>query len=222
MCHGVGWVQPLLADGKTNYSDAITCQVDGCLASQKRAFESTEAFIKTKGVNRFSTFESLEPALGITKALEAFRDIAINPDAPPLLIVYGVTGNGKTHLCEASVIEFLKRGVDCRMWAVADLVSELKQSIAENTTDSLVSRLKTMPALILDEWGQQYGTLWEEQKLEEIVIARDRADLITIITSNKELDGFPDRLVSRFSDSTKAMIVLNQAPDYRPKKKKKI
>ena len=81
---------------------------------------------------------------------------------------------------------------------------------------------KKMPALILDEWGQNYGSIWEEQKLEEIFVARERAELITIITSNLEpdqLDKMPERIISRFRDATQARLILNAAPDYRPKKK---
>ena len=82
-----------------------------------------------------------------------------------------------------------------------------------------MSGLKVIPALIMDEWGQNYGTDWEEQKLEEIVIARERAGLITIITSNLEPDKLPERIESRFRDRAHARLINNKAVDYRPKKK---
>ncbi len=221
VCGGFGFVHPRLHDGKPDYREVISCQADGCLVSQKRAFESTEAYIKTKGVSKFNTFENFDLVLGGEATLDAFKDIATNKKAPPLLLVYGIPGNGKTHLCEATIVELLRRGIDCRLYVVADLVSDLKQTIPENMTELVVGKLKNMPALILDEWGQNYGSVWEEQKLEEIVIARERAGLITIITTNLELDEFPERIVSRARDRVDARIILNKAPDYRPKKKAK-
>ncbi len=138
-----------------------------------------------------------------------------------MLLIYGTPGNGKTHLCDATIVELLKRGIDCRLWTVSDLVSKLKESIPENTTELMISKLKMLPALILDEWGQNYGSDWEVQKLEEIVIARDREGLITIITTNLELEKMPERVISRARDATQARVILNSASDYRPKKKSK-
>jgi len=221
VCHGFGFIHPLLLNGKPDYSQAIYCQAEGCIGSQKTVYESTETYIKGKGVSKFNNFDNFKAVLGAEETLEAFKDIAFNPDARPLLLVYGTTGNGKTHLCEATITELLKRGIDCRLWAVADLISSLKQSISENTTELLMSKLKKLPALILDEWGQNYGSVWEEQKLEEILIAREREGLITIVTTNLELDKFSERVISRFRDASQARIILNRAVDYRLKKKAK-
>ncbi len=219
VCRGTAYVHPLLPGGKVDYSRVISCEAVGCIVDQRRQYQVTEPYIKEKGVTKFNTFDNFKPVLGVETTLDAFKDIAFNPDAPPLLLVYGNPGNGKTHLCEATATELLKRGVDCRLWVVTDLISKLKESIPENTTELLMSRLKSLPALILDEWGQNYGSDWEVQKLEEIVIARERQGLITIITTNLELDKFPARIISRFRDATQARLLLNQAPDYRPRRK---
>lgn len=219
----MGYVYPLKADGKPDYSRVIACRAEGCEADQRRIFGLSEAYLRQKGATKFHTFETFKPVLGAEKALEAFRDIAFNPEAPPLLLVYGITGNGKTHLCEATLTELLKRGIECRMVAVADLISELKQSIPGNTTEGLISQLKTIPALILDEWGQNYRSDWEEQKIEEIIVARERAGLITIATTNLEpdqLSEYAERAISRFRDGADARLICNKAPNYRPKKRR--
>ena len=219
VCHGSGFVHPLLDNGKPDYSSVINCQAKGCLADQRNTYQATTDYLKEKGVSKFSTFDKFKLVLGAEATLAAFKDIAFNEEAPPFLFVYGTTGNGKTHLCEATLIELLKRGVNCRLWTVPDMVGKLKQSIPNNTTEDLMAGLKAIPALILDEWGQNYGSNWEEQKLEEIVIARERAELITIITSNLEPDKLPERIASRFRDRVLARMIDNKAPDYRPKKK---
>lgn len=218
VCHGFGYVHPHLADGKTDYSRAITCQAKDCLEERRTAYQATEAYAREKGVNKFSTFDDFKPVLGASDTLAAFKDIAFNEDAPPFLFVYGITGNGKTHLCEATIIELLKRGINCRLWTVPDMVSMLHKSIPENNTDQVIDGLKHIPALILDEWGQNYGSEWEEQKLEEIILARERAGLITIVTSNLEPDKLPERIASRFRDRAQAKMIHNAAADARPDK----
>lgn len=222
ICHGAGAVHPLLDNDKPDYSRVVPCQAVGCIESQRKAYAHTEAYMKGKGITKFASFHELKPVLGFTEVLQAFKAIAFDKNAPPLLIVYGTHGNGKTHLCEATAAELLKRGVDCRLWAVADLVSHLKESIADNTTERMMRGLKRIPALILDDWGQNLGSAWEIQKLEEIVIARERLRLITIITTNLELAKFEEqteRIVSRGRDAAEAVILLNSAGDFRPKKK---
>lgn len=222
VCKGAGFVHPRMSNGKADYAQVISCDAKDCVVDQRRIYQTTKPYLKKKGVNRFKSFDNFKPVLGVETTLAAFKDIAFNTDAPPLLFVYGITGNGKTYLCEATVTELLKRGIDCRLWVVADLVSKLKESISENTTELLVSSLKKLPALILDEWGQNYGSIWEEQKLEEIVVARERSELITIITSNLEPDQLgkmPERIISRFRDKAQARMILNKAVDFRPSKR---
>ena len=224
VCHGAGFVHPLLDNGKADWSRVIACKAKGCVVDRRLAYQATEDYAREMGVSKFSTFEEFKPVLGASETLEAFRDIAFNKEATPLLFVYGTTGNGKTHLCEATLIELLKRGVDCRLWTVADLLSKLHASISDNTTEQVMEGLKRIPALIMDEWGQNYGSVWEEQKLEEIFIARERAELITIITTNLEpdqLEKIPERIISRFRDKSMARMILNDAVDYRPTKEAK-
>lgn len=224
VCGGAGFVHPRLEDGKADYSRVISCKAKGCIEERRLAYQASEAYAKEKGVSKFSTFEEFRPVLGANETLEAFRDIAFNEEACPLLFVYGTTGNGKTHLCEATLIELLKRGVDCRLWTVADLLSKLHASISDHTVEQVMVGLKTIPALIMDEWGQNYGSEWEEQKLEEIFIARERAELITIITTNlepDEMEKMPERIISRFRDKSMAKMILNDADDYRPTKEAK-
>ena len=216
VCYGAGKVHPVLDNNKPDYSRVINCQAEGCFESQKKSYTETEAYKHTKGITKYASFETFKPTLDTTDVLQAFRAIAFEESPPPLLIVYGTTGNGKTHLCEATATELLKRGIDCRLWAVADLISQLKESISDNTTEQTISGLKRVPVLILDEWGQNYGTDWETQKLEEIVVSRERERLITIITTNLELKDLPERIVSRGRDTEDAVILLNKGVDYRP------
>ena len=133
-------------------------------------------------------------------------------------------GNGKTHLCQALAIVLNWRGIDVKLYVVADLVSSLKMAIPNFTIDVDMLRLKEIEALILDDLGfeegkegGQYklGTDWEEGKLEEILVARYRKRLITVLITNGDAKRLPERIFSRFSDLNVSQLVLNSAPDYR-------
>lgn len=53
-----------------------------------------EAYIKEKGVSKFNTFDSWKPVLDAETALDAFKDIAFNPDAPRYCLFMAPPGKG--------------------------------------------------------------------------------------------------------------------------------
>ncbi len=46
VCGGVGFVHTCFPSGKPDYSNVIHCQMKGCIADQKKLYESTEPYIK--------------------------------------------------------------------------------------------------------------------------------------------------------------------------------
>ncbi len=134
------------------------------------------------------------------------------------LAIYGGTGCGKTHLAQAAAKLAAQRGVDVRFYRTADLFSAIRQAIGDNTVEVLVSRLKTVPMLVLDDYGVEYGTPWEAAKLDEIMTARFAELLPTLVTTNKDLADFPERLRSRFLDHDISRAIHDSAPDFRPGK----
>jgi DNA replication protein DnaC len=168
------------------------------------------------------TFENFEQVEGARKVFEAFYLVA-HSLKPPFLLCYGGLGNGKTHLCRATAKVLNSKGIWARYITMSDLMAMLKDSIPENKTSEVVQGLSEQPALIIDDWGVEYGTDWELSKLEDIIDKRYDAELLTIITSNKDfpqLEQMSRRITSRFKDSLLSKLVLNDAPDYRPRKKK--
>lgn len=217
VCKGAGRVHPLDDGGKPIFGELVLCTATGCLAESFQAYLRGDSQLKTKGVSsKNQTFETFDRQVkGVKEAFNSFYELAYGETNLSFLLVYGGTGNGKTHLCQAVTIVLNKRGIDARLYTVADLMAKLKESISNNTTEAEVKMLKELPGLILDDLGVEYGSVWELSKIEEIVDARYRAELITVLTTNRDLDQLSERIVSRFSDPAMSKRVLNKADDYR-------
>jgi DNA replication protein DnaC len=73
-----------------------------------------------------------------------------------------------------------------------------------------------MPALAIDDVGMgTMDTNWENSILERIIVERYERRLLTVITTNKHIETFPERVVARFKDKTTTIIVVNRAGNYR-------
>lgn len=170
-------------------------------------------------VNPSHTFKSFKVVKGTEDAYNAFKNLAENEGAKPLLLCYGGVGNGKTHLCEALVIALNERGIICRYYTVSDLMVILHRSLNEewHNPDTIVENWSKAQVLIMDDLGIEYGTEWEYSKLEAIIDSRYRARLITVSCSNKDLDELPARISSRFLDKSVSVCVYNGGGDYRRK-----
>jgi len=189
------------------------------MSDSEKNYRSGTDYLKSLGVSTPKhTFLSFKQIDGAEKAYSAFYNLAHGLTEKPLLLCYGGVGNGKTHLCDALVITLNQRGITCHIYTVADLLGKLKSAINTNTVEDAIKTFGEYPALVLDDWGVEYGSAFELTMLERILDMRYRNELITVITSNKSLEQLSElseRIVSRFTDIDYAETVLNRAPDYR-------
>lgn len=220
-CRGLGLLHPLLDSGRPDYSSTIPCPAKGCIKDSRAVYKQGEASLKEKGISSKSqSFENFDSVLGVKETYQAFKDLATGEANYQMLLCYGGTGNGKTHLCNALTTELNKREIDARLYAVADMVGRLKESISEHTTESVIKQLTTIPALILDDFKVEFNSPWEMGKIEDIIDARYREALITVLTTNRALEELPERLISRFYDPLLGRVVLNSGADYRRRRRK--
>lgn len=180
--------------------------------------EKREQLRQSLGVSSLdNTFATLKPWPGTEKAVVAFKALASGKTNWKMLLCYGGVGNGKTHFCEATVLELAKRGVFCRIMMMDRMMGVLKECIgSDRSMDTLRHRYAQADRLIVDEVG---GTDWEFEQLDKIIQERYRDCLFTILVTNLDIKELPERIVSRFRDREKARLILNKGEDYRPHKK---
>ena len=171
-----------------------------------------------------NTFENFKPVAGTNHSLVAFKALAEGKVNQVMLLCYGSVGSGKTHLCEATSIALYKRGLFCRVLTMARVMRALKECMGSErhtSYDELINNYCYAERLILDDVGMGgSGSEWEFGQLEEIIVARYREHLFTILTTNRDLTELPERIVSRFRDPDVGMVVLNSGEDYRRLKSK--
>ena len=218
VCKGGLFVHPLKADGQPDYSRTVECR--HCITQEQ---------VREKlGVSSLdSTFANFKPVVGSEEALRVAKLIASMETDWKLLLIYGEWGNGKTHLLEAISLELWRLGHTASIQTFPDFVTRLKgtfdRSKNEEHGDSfndMLNRLCTMEFLLLDDVGTAGSfTEFSLAQLEHIMLSRYRDNLFTVITTNLDYASLPRFVTSRFSDSEKARIVINDAPDFRPNKK---
>lgn len=219
-CHGIGWLHPLGKNGRPDYSKVINCPAAGCLAESFQRYKTGEKGLLSHGLTTYAhTFATFRKRKGTEKALAVFKYLADGDTKIPGILCLGITGCGKTHLCEALTISLMQRGIDTWYYTLASLMSLLHRSIEDNSTDKLMEIMQQVEGLVLDDWGEL--TDWEEEKLKDIIDERYRWKRITVLTSNRPIDRLTERnerIVSRFSDREFAVYIVNEATDYRPHK----
>jgi len=173
-----------------------------------------------------NTFENFRRVAGTKEALAAFKALASGKTPWKMALIYGGVGNGKTHLCEAVVIELYKRGIHCRVLTMAEVMEGLKLAISHDKHGNdgkpwmpyadLLRSYGNRDYLVIDDVGMGAGgSEWDKDRLEEIIVARYRENLFTIMTTNRDPADLEVRIVSRFRDPDKGRVVLNEGADYR-------
>lgn len=118
------------------------------------------------------------------------------------MILSGRVGTGKTMLASAMVNALLpeKR---CRIATLAELIREIKDTWHKGSGTSetaLLRRLADLDLLIIDEIGQQRGTETEMLLIFEIIDARYRNMVPTVLISNLDKAGIRDAIGDRAFD----------------------
>ena len=219
MCHGAGFLHPLDHLGEPLYNLAVPCD---CYVKSAKAYLEGKPYALAHGASpQGQTFEnfllsaSTRPIFDLVKAW-------VDPRADFIwLIIYGGTGNGKSHLCNAALTVLLHRGQQARLVTASALLASLRRAMADHTTDDVMASYQNVAELIIDDMGagmkhpSEKGSEWEWARIEELLVSRYDALLPTMATTNLDLAELPERIVSRFGDMACSRMVQNKAPDYR-------
>ena len=215
-CRGAGFIHPWdHAENKPAYSTVIPCNEVGCMAGSIRGYRFAGSFLKERGMTVAQTFATWQVVTGAEEAYKAARQFATASGDIFFLLIYGGVGNGKTHLANSVALALNEKSIDTCLYVVADLLAELRQRIKDNTIEERVKWLKELPALILDDFKPEYQSEWASSRVEEIISYRYRTLLLTMMTTNRNLNELPERISSRFLDKDLGRVILNTGPDYR-------
>ncbi|MEK7681832.1 MAG: ATP-binding protein, partial [Chloroflexota bacterium] len=171
------------------------------------------------------TFDTFDPrGTGLTgreqESLErAFRTARVYAEKPEGWLVFtGGHGCGKTHLA-AAIANFRSRlGEATPIIPVPDLLDHLRRTFDPSSRinyDDLFDQVRSMPLLVLDDFGEHASTAWAQEKLYQIINYRYNARLPTVVTTSSKPEELESRIASRMLDMRVSNLVPIDAPDYR-------
>lgn len=171
------------------------------------------------------TFEKFKPINEETKIARAtLRAISDGANVKQFILLSGTTGCGKTHLIEATIINWAKRNIRSYYMTFSEMARKLKTALRQGGEyyDIQFNSYRDTKRLIVDDFGM--GTTeskFEISELEDIIDLRYRkryypdCDLVTILATNKDIKDLPDRVVSRFYDPEFGAVLYMGDKDYR-------
>jgi len=165
------------------------------------------------------TFESFDAKRhpDVQQAYTAARGFARKPSR--CLILWGLYGTGKSHLCNAVGNALLAEGKNVLAFTAPDFLDMLRSGYTDNSYNSLLNVVKTAEVLIIDDLGTQKDTEWAEEKLFQVVNYRYRKMLPLLVSTNSNPAELNPRLADRLCDERWSLRVAINAPSYRRMKK---
>lgn len=165
------------------------------------------------------TFANFKPLSGTPQAYTAIRQLADGIGDARMLLVYGSSGCGKTHLLKAAILRLYGRGIFARYRTWWQVTHALRDGFGDHAVPGYRQILHNhcaAPALVIDDIGMgSTWTPWEASQFEELIDARYDRRLVTLMATNWRPDELPDRVISRLRDPFVGALVLNSASDYR-------
>lgn len=198
----------------------------------------SRVYVTEKHSTVLSTLDSLNMALPAGMTFDAFDPRGINlrgeerrnledafklarsyAESPEGWVVFtGHQGCGKTHLAAAIAHYRKQKGDEVLFILVPDLLDYLRSTYAPDskvTYDEMFNRVRTVPILVLDDFGEQATTPWASEKLYQMINYRYNGRLPTVVTSSLSLEEIDTRISSRMADPRLSTVFVIEAPDYR-------
>ena len=141
------------------------------------------------------------------------------------LILSGRAGTGKTHLATAIAIEAMRHGKQAAVMTVTELQDILANQAMNNSCyfADYMMNYKSVPCLVLDDWGKERTTEARLSYLFEIIDYRYKHGLQTIATTNAlDMEGLKNKynaetiepMVSRLLENG-AWVTIREAANHR-------
>jgi primosomal protein DnaI len=128
----------------------------------------------------------------VIKKLKDFIDNYMNKKPTKGLYLHGSFGGGKTYLISAMFNELAKKDIKSVIVYWPELLRSLKEAFNSDDYETMFSRIKKAPLLLIDDIGAENLTSWgRDEILGSILQYRMQEELPTFFTSNlniKELE----------------------------------
>lgn len=166
-------------------NDIVDTQIT---ARKRRAFEKR---LKIADLPRNMTFDqfdfNFQPGLNVTGLKDLMTLSFIHRKQP--LLVLGKTGTGKTHIVAALGHLACRDGFKVRFYSLQKLLATLYTSLADDSTDDVISSLSRFDLLIIDNVGN-IRTKPEYPSLLLDLISVCHEDTAIIVTSAISLESW--------------------------------
>ena len=223
--HGLVVWSPNPADPNVDY------QSFPCPDCGGKRFDKTANLLKHSGIpdaSRAQRFENFIHRKGTEVALKAAKILTSDPEMGTseviMILIFGSTGSGKTHLAHASGMEAILKGIPVKFVRCGALLREFKgikssEDEGQAKYDRLFVAYSQCPYLIVDDLD--WGTAADIRMLEDLFCEREANHLLTLVTTNRnsaDLEDALPRTIDRFRSKRFGRIVSNQAPSFRSRK----
>jgi DNA replication protein DnaC len=223
ICHGIGFLRQDLPITHPDFGKLQPCT---CLQGKINQ-SARQQLYRMSNLNSLQglTFETFQPTgrVGVGPQQAASLEQAYNharqfaSSLKGWLLLLGGYGCGKTHLAAAIANFTVSMGVPTLFITVPDLLDWLRFSYGSSETsfEERFEEIRSIPLLIMDDFGTQNATAWAQEKLFQIINHRYVNRLPLVVTSNMLMDDIEDRISSRLQDPNLVTAVRIMAPDYR-------
>ncbi|HEY1405610.1 MAG TPA: AFG1/ZapE family ATPase, partial [Spirochaetota bacterium] len=217
--------------GKEPYYYADDGKVKECSCRDLRIKINKIAVLYGKsGIDRKYRWRFLNEFNCVTKQAEKAKSHAYDiitkfPDIEKGLFLWGNPGTGKTLLSTIILTEIITRtGIEGRFMKISrSFFDRLRATFSESSehygmASEIEREIANIDILVIDDFGVQRNTAWEQETLYNLVDARYEAEKFTIFTSNLDPDKamrdlFEGRILSRIKEMCR--IVELTGPDQR-------
>ena len=129
-----------------------------------------------------------------------------NGDTVNGMYLHGKNNVGKTYCLSALATELMKNNIDVIIAYYPDLVREFKSRVSNNSLEEVVSKLKQVDVLMLDDIGGEGNSVWvRDEILGPILQYRLLDKKPTFFTSNYTIKNLVSDHFAKFSRDTDAL-----------------
>jgi len=169
--------------------------------------------------------ETFQPRQGTQEAVTEASSFA-QWDGPPVLLLVGVTGCGKSHLLEGIGRYVLGQGKTVRYETASTFLNRLRHTFSSQDDEDIMDLIlwyQKQALVILDDLGAEAATDWAAQHLTSFIDQRIQMGMRMAIATNCTQDEMAqrlgDRLASRLFQKNADLGEVNRitltATDYR-------